>query len=74
MDPHGRELSLTLLRAGGDDLGGTLLDGRVLPEAGIEYGLEFPFAEAERAVGRIFRSLRQRTTDYREPVALEVRA
>ena len=65
---------MTLLRAGGDDLGGTLLDGRVLPEAGAEYGLEFPFADAERAVGRIFRSLRRRTTDYREPVALEVRA
>jgi len=71
---HGRELSMTLLRAGGDDLGGTLLDGRVLPQAGAEYGLEFPFAEAERAVGHIFRSLRRRTTDYREPVALEVHA
>ena len=66
---HGRDLAVTLLRAGGDDLGGTLLDGRVLPEAGAEHGLEFPFAEAERAVGRIFRSLRRRTTDYREPVA-----
>lgn len=71
---HGRDLAIMLLRAGGDDLGGTLLDGRVLPEAGAESGLEFPFAEAERAVGRIFRSLRRRTTDYREPVALEVRA
>ena len=32
--------------AGGDDLGGTLLDGRVMPEAGIEHGLELPVTDA----------------------------
>jgi 7,8-didemethyl-8-hydroxy-5-deazariboflavin synthase CofG subunit len=63
---HGRELAIDLLRAGGDDLGGTLLDGRVLPESGIERGLEFPFAEASVRTGKIFRPLRERTTDYGE--------
>jgi 7,8-didemethyl-8-hydroxy-5-deazariboflavin synthase CofG subunit len=63
---HGRDLAIDLLRAGGDDLGGTLLDGRVRPETGIEQGLEFPLAEASVRVGRIFRPLRERTTDYRE--------
>ena len=63
---HGRDLAIDLLRAGGDDLGGTLLDGRVRPDAGIEQGLEFPLAEASARVGRIFRPLRERTTDYRE--------
>jgi 2-iminoacetate synthase ThiH len=58
-----------LLRSGGDDLGGTLLDGRVLPEAGIEHGLELPLADAARLVGRLFRPFRQRTTEYREPSA-----
>ncbi|MEU1971276.1 7,8-didemethyl-8-hydroxy-5-deazariboflavin synthase CofG [Microbacterium sp. NPDC019599] len=63
---HGRDLAVELLRAGGDDLGGTLLDGRVRPDTGIEQGLEFPFGEASARVGRIFRPLRERTTDYRE--------
>ena len=38
----GRDAAAILLQSGGDDLGGTLLDGRVLPEAGIEHGLELP--------------------------------
>ena len=63
---HGRDVAIELLRAGGDDLGGTLLDGRVRPDTGIEQGLEFPFGEASARVGRIFRPLRERTTDYRE--------
>ena len=63
---HGRDLALELLRAGGDDLGGTLLDGRVRPDAGIEQGLEFPLDQASAQVGRLFRPLRERTTDYRE--------
>jgi 7,8-didemethyl-8-hydroxy-5-deazariboflavin synthase CofG subunit len=63
----GREAAATLLQSGGDDLGGTLLDGRVLPEAGIEHGLELPLADAARIAARLFRPFRQRTTDYREP-------
>ena len=65
----GRETATVLLQSGGDDLGGTLLDGRVLPEAGIEHGLELPTADAARIAARLFRPFRQRTTDYREPSA-----
>jgi 2-iminoacetate synthase ThiH len=63
----GRDAAATLLQAGGDDLGGTLVDGRVLPEAGIEHGLELPLPDAARIAARLFRPFRQRTTDYREP-------
>ncbi|WP_404434257.1 7,8-didemethyl-8-hydroxy-5-deazariboflavin synthase CofG [Microbacterium lacus] len=62
----GRDAAATLLQSGGDDLGGTLLDGRVLPEAGIEHGLELSVADAARIVARLFRPFRQRTTDHRE--------
>ncbi|MCC2031744.1 7,8-didemethyl-8-hydroxy-5-deazariboflavin synthase CofG [Microbacterium allomyrinae] len=65
----GREASAVLLQSGGDDLGGTLLDGRVKPAAGIEQGLELPVADAAALVARLFRPFRQRTTDYREPPA-----
>lgn len=61
----GRDAAAALLRAGGDDLGGSLLDGRVKPEAGIEHGLELPLADAERIARRMLRPFRQRTTDYR---------
>ncbi|MDR6637058.1 7,8-didemethyl-8-hydroxy-5-deazariboflavin synthase CofG [Paenarthrobacter nitroguajacolicus] len=63
---HGVDLAIHLLRAGGDDLGGTLMDGRVRPDTGVEQGLEFPFAAAAMRTGRIFRPLRERATDYRE--------
>ncbi|HEX5730120.1 7,8-didemethyl-8-hydroxy-5-deazariboflavin synthase CofG [Microbacterium sp.] len=63
----GRDAAATLLQSGGDDLGGTLMDGRVLPEAGIEHGLELPLPDAARIAARLFRPFRQRTTDYREP-------
>ena len=66
---HDRATTVELLRAGGDDLGGTLLDGRVRPEAGIEHGLELPLADAARLARTLFRPFRQRTTDYREPPA-----
>lgn len=55
-----------LLRAGADDLGGTLHDGRVLPRAGIEHGSSLPMPEATRIAAHLSRPLRQRTTDYRE--------
>ncbi|MFH8248837.1 7,8-didemethyl-8-hydroxy-5-deazariboflavin synthase CofG [Microbacterium sp. B2969] len=61
---HGRDLAIDLLAAGGDDLGGTLLDGRVLPESGIEQGLEFPLADAAALVAKTLRPFRERTTDY----------
>ncbi|WP_409047584.1 7,8-didemethyl-8-hydroxy-5-deazariboflavin synthase CofG [Microbacterium sp. HA-8] len=58
----------TLLRSGADDLGGTLRDGRVLPRVGVEYGREMTLERAARISGGLFRPLRVRTTDYREPV------
>ncbi|MDR6199531.1 7,8-didemethyl-8-hydroxy-5-deazariboflavin synthase CofG subunit [Microbacterium sp. SORGH_AS428] len=64
---HGLDTSAVLLQAGGDDLGGTLLDGRVRPEAGIEAGNQLPLVNATRLARRLFRPLRQRTTVYGEP-------
>ncbi|WP_039394048.1 7,8-didemethyl-8-hydroxy-5-deazariboflavin synthase CofG, partial [Microbacterium mangrovi] len=60
----GRDASAVLLQSGGDDLGGTLLDGRVKPAAGIEHGLELPVADAERIAAHLRRPFRRRTTDY----------
>ena len=60
----GRDAAATLLRAGGDDLGGTLLDGRVKPDTGVEQGLELPVAAAERIARSLMRPFRLRTTTY----------
>ncbi|MGC8159898.1 hypothetical protein ACP3WZ_25570, partial [Salmonella enterica] len=60
----GRETAAVLLRSGGDDLGGTLYDGRVLPDTGIEQGLELPVKDAERLARSLMRPFRLRTTDY----------
>nr|WP_228479370.1 7,8-didemethyl-8-hydroxy-5-deazariboflavin synthase CofG [Microbacterium atlanticum] len=60
----GREASVILLQSGGDDLGGTLLDGRVKPAAGVEHGLELPVTDAAALVARMFRPFRLRTTTY----------
>ena len=62
----GLDTAATLLRSGGDDLGGTLLDGRVRPEAGIEHGLTLPVRAAAKIAARLHRPFRQRSTDYRE--------
>jgi len=74
----GREVAAVLLRSGGDDLGGTLYDGRVLPDTGIEQGLELPVAAAERIARSLMRPFRRRTTDYRvaggTPTAAEAMA
>ncbi|MGI6877300.1 7,8-didemethyl-8-hydroxy-5-deazariboflavin synthase CofG [Microbacterium sp. gxy059] len=64
---HGREMSAELLRAGGDDLGGTLRDGRVGADCGVEAGQELTLDAARALVKPLFRPLRQRTTDYGEP-------
>lgn len=61
----GRDAAAVLLQSGGDDLGGTLLDGRVKPEAGIEHGLELPVPDAAAIARRLMRPFRLRTTDYR---------
>jgi FO synthase len=61
---HGIPTSIELLRSGGDDLGGTLLDGRVLPGAGVERGLELPIPQAREIARGLFRPFRQRSTTY----------
>ncbi|MFG6475976.1 7,8-didemethyl-8-hydroxy-5-deazariboflavin synthase CofG [Microbacterium sp. P06] len=63
----GTDAAAELLRSGGDDLGGTLLDGRVLPDTGVEQGLELPVADATRIAAKLFRPFRLRTTDYGTP-------
>lgn len=63
---HPAEVSAAL-RAGGNDLGGTLLDGRVLPRVGVEHGHEMPLAQARRIADGLFRPLRTRASDYTEP-------
>ncbi|WP_322410185.1 7,8-didemethyl-8-hydroxy-5-deazariboflavin synthase CofG [Microbacterium invictum] len=63
----GRADAAVLLGAGGDDLGGTLLDGRVKPAAGIEHGQELPVEVAAAIAARLFRPFRLRTTDYGTP-------
>jgi FO synthase len=63
----GIEGAILALRSGADDLGGTLLDGRALPEAGAEFGRELPVETATRIAKSLGRSLRLRTTTYGTP-------
>jgi len=63
-----------LLNSGGDDLGGTLRDGRVGAASGVEAGQELTLENAARLVKPLFRPLRQRTTTYREVAEEAARA
>ncbi len=65
----GLPAAAVLLRSGGDDLGGTLLDGRVRPDAAVEQGQELPATDAAALATRMFRPFRLRTTDYRHAEA-----
>ena len=56
--------AVAALRSGADDLGGTLLDGRVLPDAGVEFGRELPVETARQVARTLGRTLRLRTTTY----------
>jgi FO synthase len=56
-----------MLQSGADDLGGTLFDGRVLPEAGVEHGHELLPADVDRIARSLSRPVRQRTTTYGDP-------
>ncbi len=62
-----RAVVTQVLQGGADDLGGTLFDGRVHPEAGVEFGHELTLTEARALTRAISRPLRQRTTTYGEP-------
>jgi FO synthase len=54
------------LRAGANDLGGTLMNESISRAAGAAHGQELPPAEMERLVRSIGRAPRQRTTTYGE--------
>lgn len=62
----GLDAATGLLRAGANDLGGLLLDGRLAPEAGVESGLVLSREDVERVAAGLGRTLRQRTTRYGE--------
>lgn len=59
--------AIQVLRAGADDLGGTLFDGRVVPEAGVEHGRELSVDTAHEIARGLGRQLRIRSTTYAEP-------
>jgi FO synthase len=61
--------SQAVLRGGADDLGGLLLDGTIMPEAGPEAHRSLTIADVERIAAEIGRAARQRTTDYGTPSA-----
>jgi FO synthase len=55
------------LRAGANDLGGTLMNESISRAAGAEHGQEFPPEAMEAAIRAIGRTPRQRTTLYGTP-------
>jgi FO synthase len=67
----GLDASAELLRAGANDLGGLLLDGRLAPEAGAEAGQVLTLEDVSRVARELGRPLRQRTTTYSEVPAGE---
>jgi FO synthase len=54
------------LRAGANDLGGTLMNESISRAAGAEHGQELPPEAMERLIRSLGRRPRQRTTLYRE--------
>jgi len=62
------------LRAGVNDLGGTLMNESISRSAGAEYGQELPPERMEELIRSAGRVPRQRTTLYREPPEERVRA
>ena len=59
--------SLAALRAGCNDLGGTLMNESISRAAGAAHGQELPPERMEAAIRSIGREPRQRTTFYAEP-------
>lgn len=56
-----------VLRGGADDIGGLLLDGTLMPQAGPEAGRVLDVETLVGIADRAGRTLRQRTTRYGEP-------
>ena len=63
-----------VLRAGANDLGGTLMNESISRAAGADHGQEFPPEAMEAAILELGRRPRQRTTLYGEPPEERVRA
>jgi FO synthase len=63
-----------VLRAGANDLGGTLMNESISRAAGAEHGQEMPPESMEAAIRAIGRTPRQRTTLYGEPPSERVAA
>ena len=63
MGPQAVEMAL---RAGVNDLGGTLMNESISRAAGSEFGQELPAPEMARFAARVGRPIRQRTTLYGE--------
>jgi FO synthase len=70
----GVEGAQAVLRAGGNDLGGTLMNESISRAAGAEHGQELPPEAMEAAIRAIGRTPRQRTTLYGSPAADRVAA
>ena len=60
----GAEGAAAALRAGVNDLGGTLMNESISRSAGAEHGQEFPPEAMEALIGSCGRVARQRTTLY----------
>jgi len=70
----GVEGAQAVLRAGANDLGGTLMNESISRAAGADHGQEFPPEAMEAAIRAIGRTPSQRTTLYGEPPEERVRA
>ncbi len=70
----GVEGAQAVLRAGANDLGGTLMNESISRAAGADHGQEFPPEAMEAAIRAVGRTPRQRTTLYGEPPEERVRA
>ena len=70
----GVEGAQAVLRAGANDLGGTLMNESISRAAGAEHGQEMPPEAMEAAIRAIGRAPRQRTTLYGKPPAERVAA
>jgi FO synthase len=64
----GRDGAAAGLRAGANDLGGTLMNESISRAAGTQHGQEFPAADMEALIRSLGREPRQRNTLY-QPVA-----
>jgi FO synthase len=60
----GQQVSADCLRAGANDLGGTLMNESISRAAGADYGQEMPPAAMDRLIHSINRKPHQRTTLY----------